>query len=206
MIEKKNALTRDELVNCLTTFSQILTGLEHFVFFGTLLGLTRDNAPIDGDDDVDFYVNIEHYQELKTRLSQLGCFHVDYDSWPNLTPDFIQCEGILGHRRYRADFYFYNSQTEPHVIVEKWNFLGSVDQVDSHLRTPKPFIYPISERATEFGTINIPKYPELVCEYLYGLNCKRPLIKDIEYIARTHGGRPTRLQITPDGSIAGLLP
>ena len=41
------------------TFSEALAEkkCEHFLFFGSLLGIVRENSPIKGDDDVDFYVN-----------------------------------------------------------------------------------------------------------------------------------------------------
>ena len=45
-------------------FTNILKNIEHFVFFGTLLGLTRDKQLIEGDDDVDFYINLKNRNEL----------------------------------------------------------------------------------------------------------------------------------------------
>ena len=54
-----NSLLESNLDFSLTFFSKLLhkEEIEHFIFFGTLLGLTRDGMPIKGDDDIDFYVN-----------------------------------------------------------------------------------------------------------------------------------------------------
>ena len=45
-------------------FTNIIKNIEYFVFFGTLLGLTRDNNLIENDDDIDFYVNIKERDNL----------------------------------------------------------------------------------------------------------------------------------------------
>ena len=44
----------EENENNLIYFSKLFINVEYFIFFGTLLGITRDKGLIDGDDDIDF--------------------------------------------------------------------------------------------------------------------------------------------------------
>ena len=45
-------------------FSKLFKNVEYFIFFGTLLGITREKGIIDGDDDIDFYVNLKDRSKL----------------------------------------------------------------------------------------------------------------------------------------------
>ena len=54
----------------LVFFSKLLINVEYFIFFGTLLGITRENRLIDGDDDIDFYVNFKDRDQLIQNLKQ----------------------------------------------------------------------------------------------------------------------------------------
>lgn len=42
-----------------------------FIFFGTLLGITRENSCIEGDDDLDIMINHD-YQELRSTFEKEG--------------------------------------------------------------------------------------------------------------------------------------
>ena len=53
-------------------FSKYLSHIEHFVFYGTLLGLVREGQPIEGDDDVDVLVNKKHFNEVKSIVERLN--------------------------------------------------------------------------------------------------------------------------------------
>ena len=53
----KKAVSLETNQENLSYFCKILEGIEYFVFFGTMLGLERDGGVIEGDDDIDFYVN-----------------------------------------------------------------------------------------------------------------------------------------------------
>ena len=46
---------KKKIFSNLKFFTSIIKNI-YFVFFGTLLGLTRDNNLIENDDDIDFYV------------------------------------------------------------------------------------------------------------------------------------------------------
>ena len=110
---------------CIHKFSQEMKNydIEHFVMFGTLLGLTRDGEPISGDDDVDFYVNIKHRESVSSMLKNLG-LEVDYSKFPNDSKYFTQVQGILDGEIIRVDFYFYDADSSRDYILDKWNFAG----------------------------------------------------------------------------------
>ena len=57
--DKQSQISVEENFLNLKFFSKIISKIEHFVFFGTLLGLVRDGNLIENDDDIDFYVNIK---------------------------------------------------------------------------------------------------------------------------------------------------
>jgi len=69
----KNKSTKNIDTNILTLkfFSAMLQDCEHFVFFGTMLGLVRDGHPIENDDDVDFYVNKKDRSKVLNILKNL---------------------------------------------------------------------------------------------------------------------------------------
>ena len=73
-----NSLSQASMKSALKKFSEELqkNKIEHFIFFGTLLGLIRDGGPIVGDDDVEFYVNQIFYNRTRDLLSSLG-FNLD---------------------------------------------------------------------------------------------------------------------------------
>ena len=55
MISKKD-IQKQNFDNLLKV-SYSIKNIEYFIFYGTLLGITRDNNIIKGDDDVDFMVD-----------------------------------------------------------------------------------------------------------------------------------------------------
>lgn len=76
-----------------------------FPFFGTLLGLHRGDDLIPGDDDVDFYVNIDQQYELLDILSK-SVFDVDFSRSVNNTNQFIQATQTEGETTSKVDFHF----------------------------------------------------------------------------------------------------
>ena len=190
-----NSLSQASLKSALVKFSKELqkNNIEHFIFFGTLLGLIRDGKPILGDDDVDFYVNKIHYNKIKYLLTSLG-FKLDYSRYPNCTKHFIQVDSLLNNTQIRVDFYFYDSNTDENFLLEPWNFLGKSNDKNNTLKLPKPFVFPLKVKAFEGIEVFIPQYPEIVCEFLYGKNWSIPKKKKNDYIVTIIGGRPLMIQ------------
>lgn len=187
-------LTKEVLDTSLLLFSNELKkyNIENFIFFGTLLGLTRNHSPIPGDDDVDFYVHESEYEKVQNILLSMG-ISIDYNKFPNHTKHFIQAHFVKDNKEYRTDFYFYNSSVDNNFILEYWNFLGIPNGIKNEfnvLKLPKPLVYPIQQKMYMQQEISIPKYPEIICEFLYGYNWKIPRSKGIDYHTSMLGGRP----------------
>ena len=190
-----NSLSQASMKSALVKFSKELqkNKIEHFIFFGTLLGLIRDGRPILGDDDVDFYVNKNYYNKFKDLLSSLG-FDLDYSSVPNHTKHFIQVHGHINNIQIRADFYFYDSNTDENFLLEPWNFLAKPNDKFYMLKLPKPLVFPLKVKSFEGTEVFIPQYPEIVCEFLYGKNWSIPKKKKTDYRVAMIGGRPLIIQ------------
>ena len=70
MIEKKKQLTSEVLQNTLNYFTNVVDPkIEYIVFFGTLLGIIRENRLISKDDDIDLLIPIRYKSELLKNLS-----------------------------------------------------------------------------------------------------------------------------------------
>ena len=190
----KNALELSANKHALKLFSERLSNkCEFFVFFGTLLGLVRENQPIEGDDDVDFYVNKKDYAFIKDLISLMG-FDVDFGSSPNNTEYFIQVCGQHSGFEIRVDFYFYDSGADDNFILEPWNFAGKPTCEATVLKIPKALVFPIKTKYYDDYPVPMPQHEAVLCEFLYGLNWRLPAKKEKDYKVMVCGGRPIRFQ------------
>jgi predicted nucleotidyltransferase len=181
----------------LTSVSQILSeaGCEHFLFFGSLLGINRDNSAIHGDDDVDIYVNVKHREKATNAIirSELNLERTERAHVGNV---FAQFKGTLKYSEapIQIDLYFYDSDTDNDFILERWNFMGRPDLKNKVLKIPKVFIFPLKEVCFQDVSLYLPKLPDVVCEFLYGVNWRTPARKGLDYTVQVVGGRPLRIQ------------
>jgi|TARA_B100000767_G_C19713167_1_gene513718 phosphorylcholine metabolism protein LicD len=173
----------------LVFFSKILIHVEYFIFFGTLLGITREKRLIDGDDDIDFYINLKDRNQLINDL-KINNIEVDLSLSVNKNKSFLQVKRIVQNEILITDFYFYESDMDERYIIEKWNFEGGTHDRSKHLRIPKKFIYPLKKISFKDTVLFIPNEKELICEFLYGKNWDKKLKKDIEYEIKVINGRP----------------
>ena len=192
----KNSIHFESLNFSIIFFSKLLkeNNCEHFLFFGSLLGLVRDRSAIVGDDDVDFYVNQCHYEAVAGFLKDVG-FRIRYNKAPNLTKFFIQAEGKIKNHPIRVEFYFYDSTSDDKYILEYWNFLGQTDNINKVLKVPKQLIFPIKEILLKDLFVCVPQFPEKICEFLYGNNWKIPVKKDTDYRIDVSNGSPIQIPI-----------
>ena len=183
-----NVLLENNETN-LVFFSKLLVNVEHFIFFGTLLGITRENRLIDGDDDIDFYVNHKNRDQL---INDLKINHIDVDLSlsVNRNESFLQVKRVVNNEILITDFYFYEDDVEKNFIIEKWNFEGGTSDKSKHLRIPKVFIFPLKKISFKSIELSIPKEKELICEFLYGRNWSKKLKKDLEYDIKVINGKP----------------
>ena len=172
--------------------SEALKQVEHFVFFGTLLGLVRDGAPITGDDDVDVYVDVSNRHAALAALKRHGV-HIELRLERNSTEHFCQFEGEISGREVRLDLYFFSREDEH--ISEAWNFIGRPEHSQNHMRVPNSLIFPISQVEFQGNTVNCPSNAEGVCEFLYGSEWRTPKRKDRQYEMEIICGAPSLVKI-----------
>ena len=175
--------------NNLVFFLKLFINVEYFIFFGTLLGITRENRLIDGDDDIDFYVNFKDRKQLIHNLKRANV-DVDLSLSVNKNEHFLQVKRIVDNKVLITDFYFYEDNVEKNFIIEQWNFEGGTGDQSKHLRLPKIFVYPLKKVSFKSCDMFIPKENELVCEFLYGRNWDKKLKKDLEYEIKVINGKP----------------
>ena len=191
-----SSITTENLDTGIKLFSKLFIQekIEHFVFFGSLLGLVRNGAPIEGDDDVDFYVNIKNRSSVIEVLSSIG-IKPNFHHRPNHTNFFIQAAGSVNGKAFRVDFYFYDAETDKNFVIDSWNFTGIQNDTEKKpnvLKIPKPLIYPLYKQVYKSQEVYLPRHPEIICEFLYGINWKIPQTKDKDYKMVVIGGRPLR--------------
>ena len=179
----------EENENNLIYFSKLFINVEYFIFFGTLLGITRDKGLIDGDDDIDFYVNLKDRSKLIDNLKNNN-IKVDLKLSVNKNNHFLQIKRVVDNKVLIADFYFYETDIEKNFIIERWNFEGGTHDTSKYLRIPKIFIFPLKKILFKSVEIFNPKESEITCEILYGINWKKKLKKDKEYTIKVINGKP----------------
>ena len=176
---KPQDLNRKNLIDA----SNLLKGIEHFVFFGTLLGLVREGDIIPHDDDVDFYVPIEQgdalIERLKTTDFSIG---LNTDGKPEQPLCTVRAYKFIDGMELDIDFYLYQSNPETDCIIERWNISGKPDNKDTHLHIPKSMIFPLKTQRFFDCDIAMPAKGEDLCEFLYGKDWRTPLRKYTEYI------------------------
>lgn len=172
----------------LIEISKALVNVEHFIFFGTLLGIARDGDIIPNDDDIDIYVDINLKKELIQALTEYG-FNIDDKKHPNLTNYFLQLQIERENIFTYVDFYFFD-QSHSNFIVDKWNFSGDIDNYYNAMNIPKNLIFPLKKYIYKNNEISIPAYPEELCSFLYGKSWRTPLKKGKQYFTLILKNRP----------------
>lgn len=170
-------------------FTNILKKIEHFIFFGTLLGIVRDKSLIEGDDDIDFYVNIKDKDKLLQILTDEN-INVDLTLPMNKSGYFIQVYRKINGKTLTIDFYFYETNIEKDYIIERWNLEGGTHIPSKYLKIPKNFIYPIKQTIFKGKQVSIPAKEELVCEFIYGKNWMIKMKKNDDYTIKVINGLP----------------
>ena len=190
---KLQDLNRENLVYV----SNLLKGIEHFVFFGTLLGLVREGDIIPHDDDVDFYVPIEQREAVIELLTGKDFFIRWEKAW-NQHDCFLQLNRCFNDIETCVDFYFYQSNAKTDFILDRWNVSGTPDNKDTYIHIPKSMIFPLKTQRFFDSDIAMPAKGEGLCEFLYGNDWQKPLIKHIDYQPMVRNNRPVRfIEKTP---------
>ena len=176
----------------LIEITKALNEVEHFIFFGTLLGIVRDGDIIPNDDDIDIYVDIKYRNKLIKELINAG-FFVDEDTYPNLSEYFLQLQIPREDLITYVDFYFFDS-SEDKYISEKWNFSGMIDSSYNEIHIPKELIFPLKKFFYQDIQLSIPSKPNEVCAFLYGNEWRIPLNKNKHYTTTVINNKPVILK------------
>ena len=174
------AVSRATNEDNLIFFSSLLAEIEHFAFFGTLLGLVRDNKIIEWDDDVDIYVNSAARADLLQVLEKAG-LKVPLDVSINTTPYLLQVQRTVRGEVGLVDFYFYDADTDPDYIWEKWNFRGRPEKANAAIKIPKKNIFPIERKFYQGIEVSMPGDAAQLCVFLYGKSWNKPMAKRTDY-------------------------
>lgn len=169
----------------LAFFAEKMKNIEYFIFFGTLLGYYRENNIIDGDDDIDFYVDIDNYDDVVQVLKKEGVkVSIKEET-------FVQATRVFDGVRTYIDFYFYKNNADKQYILEKWAFFGEPQNSRLHLHVPKDLVFPIQEGNVGEISIKLPANIKECCEYLYGETVNTRLKKNSEYRMNIIQNRPS---------------
>jgi hypothetical protein len=181
----------------LVTVSNLLQDIDHFVFFGTLLGLTRERDIIENDDDIDILVPIEKRDLIIEKINSIDTFEINLDKECNKFIYFLQVDSSINNRNSFIDFYFYESNSDEDFIVDRWNFLGRYKNPECALHIPKNLIFPVVHEEFFGQKIKLPACKELLCEWLYGKSWLTPRKKNISYVIRVIKNRPMLIKPIP---------
>jgi len=179
-------INRKNLLEC----ANLLEDIDYCFFYGSLLGVYRDNDVIEGDDDVDILLSEEDDEKVAELLLQNGYkVSTEFNGQISYKGIFRQFYKVFDGVPTILDLYFYEKLND-RFIVEKWNFHGKPFNKSFHMLLPAPIIFPIKETIFKGKKIKIPNKPEKVCRYLYGENFSTPLKKELEYYTIIENNRP----------------
>ena len=169
----------------LILISKILRDFENFVFYGTLLGLTRNNTIIKNDDDIDFLIDIKLKDAVLSKILSFTDFKI------NKTVEneyFVQFVSFKSNIKTFVDFYFYVDENKDYII-EKHNWLSFVTSDKHSLHIPKKLIFPL-KKSLELDFVKLPNKQSELCEFLYGSSWLKPLKKNSEYRIEIINNKP----------------
>jgi len=197
VFSKKNKNFQDLNFNNLLTISKIFYKIEHFICYGTLLGITRDKNIIKGDDDVDFLINYKNKNKVLKKMKSFKSFKLNKKVTNKFFLQFIKTDQGL---KTFVDFYFYINNTNKNYIIEKHNFLSNIKNPKFAIHIPKKIIFPI-KKDKNLKIISIPNKPKELCKFLYGDSWKTPLKKNFGYRMEIVNHKPLLIKRSYAGTL-----
>jgi hypothetical protein len=168
------------LIETYTILSQSMLerGVEHFVTYGSLLGLVREGRFIEGDDDLDFHVCVHSLNELMDILLEKECLL-------NIFLTFIDGLIQIEYRGVIIDFFIYHPRED---FVIDYSIGGAFSAPDLYVFIDRALIYPLKQETFGELTAYIPAKPHEFLRYFYGERYLEPMSKD-EYERRVVNNR-----------------
>ena len=181
--------------------SKLLEKYKPFVFYGTLLGITRENNLIKNDDDVDILVDIKYKKKVINKLNKIKNFKINRKITNKYFVQFINKKNNI---KTFIDFYFYINNKNKKYIIEKHNWLSTINSKDHEIHIPKKLVFPL-KKIKGFKNIFFPNQCHGLCDFLYGSNWRSPLKKNTGYRMEIINNRPKLIKRSFLGSITRLI-
>lgn len=165
------------LAEALERANQKLNDFCPIPFYGSLLGLIREGAPIEGDDDVDFLIESSKFGEVLTMLSNDPSCEIllEYSSGPFLQFKIKECPNVP------IDLYGFYFSKDGTKVSEDWNFNGVLMKPFFSLTFPKKLLLPLTRREILGSEYWLPRESEELCRRLYGRSWRTPQLKGKAY-------------------------
>ncbi len=195
-MNKKKLIQKINLENLLI-ISHLFKKYEHFVFYGTLLGITREKNILLGDDDIDILINIKLKKKILKIISTSKNFKVNKKTSNKY---FVQLIRKSNNEKTFVDLYFYIDKSEKNYIEEKHNFLASVNLKSHSLHIPKKMVFP-TKKIKKFSNVVLPNKPLKLCQFLYGKTWATPLKKNTGYRMEIINHKPKLIKRSRIGQI-----
>ena len=154
-----------------------LKSFKPFIYFGTLLGITRENYILKGDDDIDLCIDYKFKKNVIKKVSNLPGFIINKKVCNKY---FIQLVRKKKNIKTFIDLYFFINHRNKNFVEEKHNFFASIHLKTHSIHIPKKYIFPL-KKSHNFKNLYIPKNSEALCKFFYGETWRKPLKKNSEY-------------------------
>ncbi len=177
--------------------SKLLKKYSPFIFYGTLLGITREKNLIKNDDDVDVLVDFKYKKKIVSKLNKVKNFKMN----KNISNKyFVQFINDKDNVKTFIDFYFYINNKNKKYIIEKHNWLSTINSKDHEIHIPKKLVFPLKKNKN-FKDIFFPNQSQKLCNFLYGDSWRSPLKKNTGYRMEIVNNQPKLIKRSFLGSI-----
>ena len=170
-----------------------------FVYFGTLLGLTRENNVLKDDDDIDLCLNSKFRENVIKKLNNLNDYKINYKVCNKY---FVQLTRTKNNINTFIDLYFYIDHDS--YIEEKHNFFASISLESHSIHIPKKLIFPLL-KSKKYKNINLPNQSKELCRFFYGDSWEKPMKKNSDYRFEIIDHKPMIIKRSFLGSITRSL-
>lgn len=170
----------------LILFSKYFQKYKPVIFYGTLLGIVRENSIIKNDDDIDLLVDYRFKKKLLNDIKKVKKFKINEEiSDKYFVQIFFKVDKIM----IFIDLYFYTNNKNNNFIIDRHNFFGNISNKFFFLHIPKKLFFPI-KRNIKFKSIYMPNKDFALCKFLYGKDWNIPQKKNANYKMKIIKNKP----------------